>query len=453
MKRGTQKNVTWTVGAFAGLSLWATGCGLTSSDDLSADSSSSSGGNSITTGSGGRSAADGGQAGSGPTGGALSGGRASVESAGGDAGSDGAGGDGAGGDGSECADGDCGGSGSFTWPSTETLEKVSGADFRDIFGTDEDVWAFSRPIGAGPEGETEFDCGQPVGFARPQFVRFRGGQSELVTLPYPYELALSHYHEGHIWGTGNGSVFVHFDGESWDDQTEAMRELVPTEDPCKSYGSGIAATGPDNVWTTGREDSGLRGVWVSHFDGEQHSLRGVLWPVVGSAQIPVDNTIAILPTMPDQIFAVNDHDVWFGSLWGVGHFDGTEWSLILDFGYRKSNLLAGLGEDDVWAYGGDPWNRGSLASHALHLTSLIPDQAKEHEFRGEVISIQAGPDSAAYVLVTQGPEKDGQAILKFIDGAWELLVEQGPEGATLVDFLVTPSGHIWGLGHDFVVKL
>jgi hypothetical protein len=160
-----------------------------------------------------------------------------------------------------------------------------------------------------------------------------------------------------------------------------------------------------------------------------------------------------LPTAPDDIFPLSSTDVWFGSLYGVGHFDGDEWSLIEPSSFKSVSLLLGLGANNVWAYGGDPWGRTSAKdAFADHFAGLTPADRQRFPVNGDVVTLKEGPDSAVYGLLALKPSGT-QVIAKLVDEEWVTVVAQASGDASLRDFLVTPNGSIWGMGGDFVAKL
>jgi hypothetical protein len=114
--------------------------------------------------------------------------------------------------------------------------------------------------------------------------------------------------------------------------------------------SGVAATGPDDVWAVGQDQdpSHASGALILHYDG--HAWAPTETPVVGPASLG-----GVACTARDNVWAVGGQrreDGAFGPL--ILHFDGSAWAAVeppATAAPKNLSAVIALPDGTAWAAG------------------------------------------------------------------------------------------------------
>jgi hypothetical protein len=164
-----------------------------------------------------------------------------------------------------------------------------------------------------------------------------------------------------VWAVGNttkridGSLetlVVHWNGSGWERVSSPHPDpesLAQQELRIEAELTGVAASGPDDIWAVGWQTLGSM---MLHWDGQAWS--NVRLPHVGAGF--KEYLYGVAARAPDDVWAVGSAREeqarlilhWDGSEWEVVVGKGEEYILSADMGYKAVTALA---PDDAWAVG------------------------------------------------------------------------------------------------------
>ncbi len=180
--------------------------------------------------------------------------------------------------------------------------------------------------------------------------------------------AVASFGPGDAWAAGwtgahsgvHQPVLEHWDGAGW--------AFVPGP-PLPAFNgafSGLAGTGPDDIWAAGYQNNGfLDRTLTAHWDG-------TAWAVIPSPNVgPNENHLLTITALaPDDVWAggyfVADATTQYRQALAL-HWDGVHWTTaplpVGGFDSTEIDSLSGSGPDDVWAVG--------PATHGYNSATLI----------------------------------------------------------------------------------
>ena len=141
------------------------------------------------------------------------------------------------------------------------------------------------------------------------------------------------------------TLILHWDGAGW-------RVAPSPNDPAGTSGSmltGLAASGPSDIWAIGQVDdwsTGVHAPLILHWDGAR-------WSIVPTGDLgPRAKLYAVAAAGPGDAWVVGESANGAGSTPLIAHWDGRTWTRRTDAGDRGylTGVVA-ISADDAWAVG------------------------------------------------------------------------------------------------------
>ena len=144
-----------------------------------------------------------------------------------------------------------------------------------------------------------------------------------------------------VWGVGNAGDILHWDGNAWSGPIAVQpSDAGPAQDAAAHFGYGLCdvwGASPSDVWAVGGNCGGEFGYGIIlHWDGSAWSV---------SLDYVLSSLVGVWGTAPDDVWAV-------GKQGTILHWNGTSWSPEQSGTMDDLASIWGTSPNDVWVVGG-----------------------------------------------------------------------------------------------------
>jgi hypothetical protein len=250
------------------------------------------------------------------------------------------------------------------WSVVSTGSSTPGSELNAVAAlSPSDVWAVGQSQAGGSNPTTSTSAASrpsgPVPSPPSSFgaliEHWDGGHWSTLTSPNPDHSSqilsgIAGSGPSDVWAVGSSNhssgqaiLIEHWNGSGW--------SIMPTNGTGSL--SAVAALSPSDAWAVGTSVSG--GALIEHWDGRA-------WTQAEPAQVG-----AVSGSRLYGVTAIASNDVWAAGAAGNGtlveHWDGMTWSVVRSPSPDQPSLLSGITTDPthttVWAVGTDAWQPGT----------------------------------------------------------------------------------------------